>query len=766
MRALARYIHTSLLITAGCLCQAQSIEDYYSEEGLTQYVRAVSDIPEGNYSISYLTKDTVCDMPVLLYSLYFSPCAVLNLHINDSKVSLVLRSSDGGCSMHDLFDHGAIVGDTVSHFTGGDMVVRDVRDTVLHNGEIRSMQVTESIAYPGVYFHIVPGIGDLQSGIFANPRPSIFASTTNLCGAITAQDTLIEVGCLTDEELFCEPPCAEWTYEVDSLTMTPTPEQLGSSTLAVSYGDGNISTALSPHTYPDSGCYTATRTRVTECDTVTYSNQICLCTPQYWRLDSTYRRPPSYLPYQYWLRHEITSLDGQYLLWDHGQLVDSIPIAGSTNGQPYHIHRIQYVSPDTLVFVAGDSSYHRSTKLMAGYIHEGSVVITAQIADRPIYSILRSVPDKTMYVEYSQGKGLINYSADRGESWVTANVPMPDSLASEQSSHRLLFQKNDHLVVSSTYWEWLDPTDNLLRTISESTDAGLTWTQRALQTQASYYYDSYHQIWRIDQNELSVSIDDQITWHRRGSEIEVSSIKMFGEDKGFCQDRYGSIFYTEDGFRTPAIPIGNRYGRLRDITIGSDGRPYLLQNEYPRPRRVFTFDIQAEANCQSDNDGDGLRSDIDCDDSDADIYQGNVETPYDGKDNDCDTSTPDDDLDNDGYGIAEDCDDTNPSIYPGAEEISDNQQDDNCNGLIDEVNTKTSDKIKSQVNVYPNPSSDLLHVHCRAVIKELVLVSQNGKVVRRSSNQNMLDVKGLVSELYFLQVITDHTVYVEKVIVL
>lgn len=342
--------------------------------------------------------------------------------------------------------------------------------------------------------------------------------------------------------------------------------------------------------------------------------------------------------------------------------MDSIPIAGSSNGQTYHIQRIQHVSPDTLVFVAGDSAYHQSTKLMAGYIHDGEVVITAQIADRPIYSLLRSIPHKTVFVEYSQGKGQINYSADRGESWVTAKAPIPDSLAFEQSSHRLLFQKSDHLVVFSTYWEWLDPTNTLLRIISESTDAGLTWTQRTLQSEESYYYETYPQIWRNNQNQLFSSIDNGIRWERRGTDIEVSRIKMADADTGYCQDIYGSIFYTQDGFRTSAVAVGNKYGRLHDITIGSDRKPYLLQNEYAKPRRVFTFDTLGEANCLSDNDGDGLRSDIDCDDSDADIYHGNVETPYDGKDNDCDSTTPDDDLDNDGYGIAEDCDDTNPSI--------------------------------------------------------------------------------------------------------
>ncbi|MEC7984038.1 MAG: putative metal-binding motif-containing protein, partial [Myxococcota bacterium] len=108
-----------------------------------------------------------------------------------------------------------------------------------------------------------------------------------------------------------------------------------------------------------------------------------------------------------------------------------------------------------------------------------------------------------------------------------------------------------------------------------------------------------------------------------------------------------------------------------------------------------------------DIDADGFASDIDCNDTDADIHP-NAEEICNGIDDNCnqqiDADDPDAinlnegfiDEDEDGFGVephiascanvapvAGDCDDTNSSVNPFANEYC-NEIDDNCNGAVDE----------------------------------------------------------------------------------
>jgi hypothetical protein len=87
-----------------------------------------------------------------------------------------------------------------------------------------------------------------------------------------------------------------------------------------------------------------------------------------------------------------------------------------------------------------------------------------------------------------------------------------------------------------------------------------------------------------------------------------------------------------------------------------------------------------------DNDGDGYTEvQGDCNDHDASIHPGAVDSTVDGIDQDCNgiDGPPVGSIDQDGDGYSPlqgDCDDTNPAIHPGAVDIPGNGIDENCDG--------------------------------------------------------------------------------------
>lgn len=152
-----------------------------------------------------------------------------------------------------------------------------------------------------------------------------------------------------------------------------------------------------------------------------------------------------------------------------------------------------------------------------------------------------------------------------------------------------------------------------------------------------------------------------------------------------------------------------------------------------------------------DEDEDGYSVEDDCDDSNPEVNPGQEEIPYNGLDDDCNSSTLDDDLDQDGFLLVDDCDDSNPNINPDVEEIPDNGIDEDCDGM--DLVTSIQKLSKSTINIFPNPVTDRINIIIEGQLNfKSSIYSLTGELMVTTTNITQINVNALATGIYLLEI--------------
>jgi len=111
------------------------------------------------------------------------------------------------------------------------------------------------------------------------------------------------------------------------------------------------------------------------------------------------------------------------------------------------------------------------------------------------------------------------------------------------------------------------------------------------------------------------------------------------------------------------------------------------------------------------------------------------------------------DTDQDGYFDFRDCDDASASIFPGATEIINNGIDEDCNGQDSTQMTTSVDRaFDVAVNIYPNPTSQFLHIETAEPVQYLfVLRDVLGRIVHLEANTRTVDVSSFEPGKYLVE---------------
>ncbi len=739
---------------------------------------------ESSIAFTYVRMDTICGMDVLVY-INNQEGYIQYYRIDGDKM---YELNENSCKLTLLYDFGLSIDEMVTEGIYEGLILYDISDVILENGETRKRFY---LLNPDDIETIwIEGIGDIYRGL--KPQFGDFEGYSVFVCARAGDDMLwsnpAEV--FNCDEFSCGTPKVQVDYEVEGFDVAFNNTSVFAESYYWDFGDGQYSTEFEPvHAFAGPGCYKVALKASNDCyaDSVSLIQNIPVCIGDPWKADYTIDTFFSLQVSRFSDNLEfVWDWKDLYKTTDQGSTWQKLILPDAPAGVDRFIYTMEMFDELRGIILCGNYGEESGLKGIL-VTHDGGLNWEEKQEGSSFMLSQELVPDGRVW---ARGTSRILYrSFDYGDTWEAITY------AGTFAIYEVQFI-NDSLLIGLSF-TGLQPggTYHLVK----SSDEGLTWVKFNLpfEVREFHFFNDTMGYGFRDGEGLSVTEDGGLTWENITLPFKVKAYSFYDPMSGWIIDDTGLVHYTSDGMQTFTESNCGRevLTRITPISASSafaiSGEP---QGSSGTGKTKKTFDQANVVDCfPVDNDGDGFIASEDCNDENENIHPGQLEIIYNGLDDDCNPTTPDDDIDQDGYGIAEDCNDDNaeifpsqleiiyngldddcdsltldddldedgfsiaddcddqaPGIYPGATEIPDNGIDEDCDG--DDFITSISQVSDLKIKFYPNPVSDLLYFYSdESPNLRIDLFDSRGSLQFTHTGASPISMSGLSDGIYFIR---------------